>query len=250
MYFHIPESIYLTYYNNQVIALNLFKNQYILLPKDVSEIIHVILHNKFKISPEGKYCLDNSDISEVINFNHFIEELQYLGILSNKKYEYPYKTPPKKKEYSAGAANVDWRMPFDDYTNKISKKIVLQAYLSLIKVYIVIKFFGFYGLIRYIKQQKNKNIEYLDIEPKKFICLAIALNRACFYFPIRVKCLEWSAALTTMGLKKKWKCNMEVGVQLLPFRAHAWVKVNNNIIADDPGLSKTLSIILSEPFTN
>ena len=51
-----------------------------------------------------------------------------------------------------------------------------------------------------------------------------------------------------MGLKRKWKCNLEIGVQNLPFAAHAWVKADDKVIADSKNLPETLSVILSEPF--
>jgi len=41
---------------------------------------------------------------------------------------------------------------------------------------------------------------------------------------------------------------MEIGVQNLPFVAHAWVKANDEVIADTPSLPETLSVILLEPF--
>ena len=122
---------------------------------------------------------------------------------------------------------------------------IFGAYVLLIKVYFIINIFGFYSLIKAIKR---KNIGCVRKDAKEFDILATALNQACFYFPIKTKCLEWSAALTFMGLRRKWKCNLEIGVQNLPFAAHAWVKADDKVIADSHNLPETLSVILSEPF--
>ena len=68
------------------------------------------------------------------------------------------------------------------------------------------------------------------------------------FFPIKVKCLEWSVVFAILAFEKNWRCNLEVGVQNMPFMAHAWVNANGKVIADDIEIPERLSIILSEPF--
>lgn len=245
MYFHANKYVYLTYFNDEIIVLDLRKDQYIILPENFSEIVCLALNNKFNKVQE-KYVLADNDQVLPEDFDKAIKCLQEVGILSNKAYDYPYSTQLKKGEFSAGAANIDWRMLGSDLDNKAPKKMVLEAYFSLIKVYFILKVFGFCSLIKAIKRKGKSSC--IKKDSKEFNVLVTALNKACFYFPVRTKCLEWSAALAFMGLRRKYKCNIEIGVQNLPFAAHAWVKANDEVIADTADLPKTLSVILSEPF--
>lgn len=246
MYFHANKYIYLTYFNNEIIVLDLRKDQYILLSEIFSEIVYLALNNEFNQAQEKYVLADNENKSLPEDFDEDIKYLRETGILLNENYDYPYSKPLKKGGFSAGAPNIDWRMLSSDLDNKAPKKMVLEAYFSLIKVYFILKVFGFCSLIKAIKR-KGKN-SCIKKNSKEFNVLVTALNKACFYFPVRTKCLEWSAALAFIGLRRKWKCNIEIGVQNLPFAAHAWVKANDEIIADTADLPKTLSVILSEPF--
>ena len=244
MYFHANEYIYLTYFNDEIICLDLQKDQYILL-SELSEVIYLALNNEFKRIQEKYVLADNEENRLPDDFDEAIEYLREIGILSKNDYNFAYIKQLKKGEFSAGAPNIDWRMSNSDRDNKITKKMFLEAYLSLVQVYFILNICGFFGLIKAIKQ---KRVDCIKVDTKKFDILVAALNRACFYFPIKTKCLEWSAALTFMGLRRKWKCNMEIGVQNLPFAAHAWVTANEQVIADIQSLPETLSLILSEPF--
>ena len=113
----------------------------------------------------------------------------------------------------------------------------------------ILKKKGVYPLIKTIKKAREKNNSFLKKDAKTFNPLVAALNRACLYFPFQTKCLEWATALTLMALKRKWRCNLEIGVQNFPFAAHAWVKTYDGIVADQKELPEQLSVILSEPFS-
>jgi hypothetical protein len=248
MYFHTPKHVYLTYFNDEIVALNLKKDQYIILSKELSEILGLILNNKFELV-SGKYQLSISNCEKVILPSNFYDNLKYfqeIDILCKHTFNYPNSKFINKKKPSAGASNVDWKIEYGDLDKKVSKWLVLEAYYSLIKVYFILKVFGFYSLIKVIKRKNNSKFQKRNL--KEFNILVTALNRACFYYPVRTKCLEWSAALAMLALKRRWKCNIEIGVQNLPFVAHAWVKSNGKVIADTENLPKTLSVILSEPF--
>jgi len=244
MYFHAHEYIYLTYFNDEIIALDLRKDQYIFL-SEFSEVIYLALNNEFKQVQEKYVLAINGESCLPDDFEEAIEYLREIRILSKNTHNYPYIRPLKKGGFSAGAPNVDWRMTSSDLDNKVTKKMILEAYILLIKVNFILKVCGFYGLVKAIKRKGGGCIKR---DAKEFNVLVTALNKACFYFPVRTKCLEWSAALTFMGLRRKWQCNMEIGVQNLPFAAHAWVKADDKVIADTENLPETLSVILSEPF--
>lgn len=244
MYFHLLPHVYVTYFNEQVIALDLIKNQYKIISEELSASLYFILKNEFKLENE-KYAISNCEQSLPPNFESSLQLLRELQLLSKHKHDYPDLKTLERYNMSIGAENIDWRMTDGDLDKKISVLLVLKAYYSLTIVYFILKVFGFNGLIKSIKSMKKKNSIIKNSDA--FKTLVTALNRACFFFPVRTKCLEWSAALTMMALKNNWECKIEIGVQNLPFKAHAWVKANGEVIADTPDLPKTLSVILSEP---
>jgi len=61
---------------------------------------------------------------------------------------------------------------------------------------------------------KSKKDAFQQKGTQDFQDLVSELNFACFYFPVRDKYLELSAALTLMALNCKWKCNLGVGSEL------------------------------------
>lgn len=245
MYFHLHKYIYLTYFNDEIIVLNLRKDQYLILPEDISEAIYLALNNKFN-QEQGNYILVNGKDCLLEYFNEIIKYLQDNDILSTKTYDYPTTRLLRKGKPPAGASNVGWRMLNNDLDTKVPSRVVIEAYYLLIKVYFLLKTSGFYSLVKSIKRKGRDNC--INRNSKDFQLLVTVLNKACFYFPVRVKCLEWSAALTFIALRRKWKCNIEIGMQNLPFAAHALVKANDEVIADAQSLPETLPIILSEPF--
>jgi len=236
----------LTYFNAEIIVLNLQKDQYIILSEYVSKIVDLALNNEF-LNEKGTHVLAN-DKGDCLpkDFDKTIKYLQEIGIISNKQYNYPYTKKLNKGAFSAGAQNIDWRMSSSELPDHVTLLKVFEAYFILIKVYFILNVFGFNALIKTIRHKGSADCNEKDA--KEFNLLVTALNKACFYFPIRTKCLEWSAALTLLGLRRKWKCNIEIGVQNLPFAAHAWVNAEGRVIADIQDLPETLSVILSEPF--
>ena len=162
-----------------------------------------------------------------------------------RTFDHRYPHPPLRKDPSAGARNIDWQIGSEYFAKSVPIALLLEAYLFLIKAHLLVCLFGFCGLIKAIRRNARNCIAR---EAEEFGILATALNQACLYFPVRTKCLEWSAALAFLGLRRKWKCNLQIGIQNMPFAAHAWVSVDGRVIADTQTLPDTLSVILSEPF--
>jgi hypothetical protein len=246
MYFHAGDHIYLTYFNDEVIALDLKNDEYTILSSQYSEIVDMALNNRFDYA-NGVYTVAG-DANFILpdDFEEVISHLREIGILANEVLNSPYPSKLIKQATSGGAPNIDWRMTGVDSENKSTYAMILEAYIMLVKVYSIIKIFGFYGIVKTIKNKSD--IGFNTVDAKEFDPLVDALNKACFYFPVRTKCLEWSITLVLMGMRRRWKCNLEIGVQNLPFTAHAWVAVEDKVIADTQTLPDTLSVILSEPF--
>jgi hypothetical protein len=59
-----------------------------------------------------------------------------------------------------------------------------------------------------------------------------ALDVACAFYPKRALCLQRSAVLVKMLRRRGLPAKMVIGAQKLPFKAHAWVEVEGEIIND------------------
>jgi hypothetical protein len=64
------------------------------------------------------------------------------------------------------------------------------------------------------------------------ICAAV--DMACIWYPKEVLCLQRSAATACLLKCKGVPAQMVIGVQPMPFKAHAWVEVDGQVINDKP----------------
>ena len=83
MYFHIFEHIYLTYFNEEIIILDLVKDEYAIISKKLSEVLYLALKNKFKFV-EGKFILFKGNTRVSRDFDESINHLKELGILIDR----------------------------------------------------------------------------------------------------------------------------------------------------------------------
>ena len=71
------------------------------------------------------------------------------------------------------------------------------------------------------------------------ISLAVDLAAALYFKP--VLCLQRSAAAACLLKKQGHPAEMVIGVQQLPFVAHAWVELNGMVIGDKPYMREIYS---------
>ena len=62
------------------------------------------------------------------------------------------------------------------------------------------------------------------------------------WYPETSLCLQRSATLTCLLRKSGVRAEMVLGVQQLPFRAHAWVEVNGSVVNDKPYVSEIYAV--------
>lgn len=67
-------------------------------------------------------------------------------------------------------------------------------------------------------------------ETTKQICSAVDI--ACIWYWKEVLCLQRSAATTCLLKKYGIPASMVIGAQHLPFKAHAWVEVEGQVVND------------------
>lgn len=228
-YYSICKHIYITQFRDQVILLDTKKDKYTIYSQSFANILLKIVHNKALTESEedNLQALINAKIIQCQNT--------------------PYSFYTDCKFGAIGVSNIDWRLPLNEQEVSLGPPVVI-ALLRLIQVNSYIKLLGFNKAIQLIKRTRKKNVEYIIPKDAELKQLASIVNKACLIYPSRTKCLEWAMTYVLLALKRKWKCNLEIGVQNYPFMAHAWVECNGKVVMDSQNLREGMGIILNEPF--
>ena len=109
--------------------------------------------------------------------------------------------------------------------------LVLRAFLELFGVDLRLARRGFpfvYENVRNSPVREGRRIARTSAE----ICHAVDL--ACVFYFKQVRCLQRSAATTTLLRREGLPAEMVIGVRPSPFRAHAWVEVAGHTVNDKP----------------
>jgi hypothetical protein len=231
MYYHLSEHIYITQFQEEYILLDTQKDKYTICFNQLSNLLEGLFD-----APDYNYSpLEMTYINKLLEDNIIVE----------KDSPYPYYID--KKRHSEGASNVDWRLPLESSQVK-DNLLSIRAFFIIIKVNFYIKFKGLFKTIQLIKKTRNHHQTFIIPSDEELNDLAHTINKACRFYPTRIKCLEWAMTFVLLALQKGWKCNLEIGVQNYPFFAHAWVECNGKVVMDSQNLREGLSIILNEPF--
>jgi hypothetical protein len=70
-----------------------------------------------------------------------------------------------------------------------------------------------------------------------------AVNLACAFYFKEVLCLQRAASTTCLLRKAGIAAQLVIGVQQLPFSAHAWVEVEGAVVNDKPYTSEIYSVL-------
>ncbi len=229
MYYHLQDHIYIGQFRDEFILLDSKSDKYVICSPYFSDLF------------KGFFQTSTSHFQ----YSPYIEQLLNNNIIQSKEYPYPFYID--RKFNSDGVSNVDWRLPLTSKKVRLNAQ-VLKALMTLIKVNFYIKVKGLYATIQLIKKSRKNHLTYTIPSEEELNNLANMVNKACFLYPTRTKCLEWAITFVLIALEREWKCNLEIGVQNYPFFAHAWVECNENTVTDSQDLRKGLAIILNEPF--
>jgi len=111
----------------------------------------------------------------------------------------------------------------------VSAWLVLRAYFELLRVDAQLAWRGFsivYENVSNSRLRKGRFKARTDTD----ICRAVDL--ACVFYFKEVRCLQRSAATTTLLRRSGLSAEMVLGVQTCPFRAHAWVEIAGRVVSD------------------
>ncbi|MGL4824665.1 MAG: lasso peptide biosynthesis B2 protein [Alphaproteobacteria bacterium] len=134
--------------------------------------------------------------------------------------------------YAQGSSNV----PLD-------KKLALKAFFTLHKVYRILKKKRLIGALAFLNSLSLKN--NTSKSPKDYSRVATrALEAACLIYPRKTTCLPFALTLAALHYQQHYMCDFVIGVQSLPFYAHAWVEADGKVVRDVQNLKKQLAPIL------
>jgi len=109
--------------------------------------------------------------------------------------------------------------------------LVLKAYVRLILFDLYLargKFKALYERVRnYPVAQRSPSSDSVER-----ICYA--MDMACIWYWKEVLCLQRSAATACLLKQYGVRAQLVIGVQQIPFRAHAWVEVEGRVVNDKP----------------
>jgi hypothetical protein len=109
--------------------------------------------------------------------------------------------------------------------------LVVRAYLKLIYFDFYLargNFAALYDKVRECPQNKAPSSESAVLE----ICAAVDI--ACIWYWKEVLCLQRSAVTACLLKGCGIPALMLIGAQQMPFRAHAWVEVDGQVVNDKP----------------
>jgi Transglutaminase-like superfamily len=107
--------------------------------------------------------------------------------------------------------------------------LVLRAYFDLIAHDVFMSHHDFAALHRRVK---GFPLRRTTPDSNAIETVTVALDLACCFYPKRVLCLQRSAVFVRLLRSYGIMAHMLIGAQKMPFKAHAWVEVDRQIIND------------------
>ena len=120
------------------------------------------------------------------------------------------------------------------------KFLVLRAYWKLIYFDLYVargNFAELYQRVRSCPVGASTRV----IHDTAIICAGI--DRACIWYWKQVLCLQRSAATACLLKQHGVAAHMMIGAQHVPFKAHAWVEVEGQVVNDRPYMREMYDVI-------
>jgi hypothetical protein len=112
------------------------------------------------------------------------------------------------------------------------KRLVLESWLLLIRFEWIMRLGRFRALCRLVEQEPVRSVTSAPLIAKGDLCRA--MDYACVFYFKHALCLQRSAATTLLLRRHGFDAELVIGAKLLPFRSHAWVEFNGQVINDKP----------------
>jgi hypothetical protein len=184
-------------------------------------------------------CADASSFSEPMlrDINLFLENLKGAGFISSVDEASLELQAPQRVDVLRGSANaariptiVGFCMGIFLRTSRVSR--ILTAYLAIAAADLIIKLGGFRALYRAVRNWPVSSRKATDrLPPEEILC---AVDKASAFYRRKARCLQRSCSavwlLRTVGVPAQ----LIIGCRKIPFLAHAWVEIDNQVVGDSP----------------
>ncbi len=114
------------------------------------------------------------------------------------------------------------------------------ALAGLVLVDLLVRFRGFRGLYQWLRSWPVRGT-LQDAARALEICSAV--DRAAGLYFKRAWCLQRSATATALLRQAGFPAELVIGVQKMPFSAHAWVELGGQVANDLPGVRGLYEVI-------
>jgi len=117
---------------------------------------------------------------------------------------------------------------------------VLTAYLELIRFGFHIRRKNFAALHSIVR---NSGVDQPTPGGACLEELCRAVDLACIWYGKRVLCLQRSAATACLLRRHGIPAQLVIGIQQIPFNAHAWVEVEGQVVNDRPYMQEMYAVL-------
>ena len=131
-------------------------------------------------------------------------------------------------------------MPRPRNSKRLACPLLLRAWVELLRVDIQLTFRGFAAIHARVKKCQ-RNVSTDPLRTTSDICRA--LDVACVLYFKEVLCLQRSASTVCLLRGYGIPAELVIGVQQWPFRAHAWVEVESQIVNDKPYVAEIYGVM-------
>ena len=246
MYFRLRPYTYAAEYADDIVLLDLENDKYFnVTGKGAVNLKRILLTNfverdKTYVPAQKGARFDIKEINDWVQF--FVNE----GFIEKSCIENVYCLNTPKR--LGGLADYQWdtKAAFVAF-KKARKGLIIKAFFMIIRVWYAIKRNGIKGIVHTIEKMHARTVPRVVPTQQERQELADAIDAAAALFPKKIYCLAWAATYVIMALKHGWQCSFVIGVQGMPFYAHAWAEVQDEVINDAPHVREYLSVMLMIP---
>ncbi len=118
--------------------------------------------------------------------------------------------------------------------------LVLRAYLRLIQFDLYLARGNFQALYDKVRAYPIRTLEE-PADSTERVCEAV--DMACIWYWKEVLCLQRSAATACLLKCCGVPAQVMIGAQQMPFKAHAWVEVDGQVVNDKPYVREMYAVL-------
>lgn len=116
----------------------------------------------------------------------------------------------------------------------------VEAFAKLMMFDLYLMRGNFSALYRKVRNQPLRN---RPVPPGTVEQICSAVDLACIWYWKQVLCLQRSASTACLLKRYGVPAQMVIGVQQLPFKAHAWVEVDGRVVNDKPYMAEKYALL-------